>query len=123
MQKEVKKLYRSENNSLVAGVIGGIGEYFDVDPTILRLCFIVLVLLTGIFPGVIAYIIAYFIIPDRPRGISLLKNNPPITTPPPVSKPTPAPSPKPENVEDIETPTIDSLLDERGLDLDDLIDE
>lgn len=156
----MKKLYRSEKDSLVAGIIGGIGEYFDVDPTILRLGFVVLVLLTGVFPGIIAYIIAYFIIPDRPREISILKNNLPIVTPPSPPKPKKEDSSdmpesvmekpdqpvititsskqkpeekkeqKPETDEkieypetEIEAPSIDSLWDERGPDLDDLIEE
>lgn len=62
----MKKLYKSEQDSLVWGILGGIGEYFDIDPTVLRLGYVVLVLITGIFPGIIAYIVAYFIIPERP---------------------------------------------------------
>ena len=53
-----KKLYRSGKNKILAGVIGGIGEYFDVDPVILRLGFVASVILTGVFPGVIFYILA-----------------------------------------------------------------
>ena len=49
----------------MAGVAGGIGEYFDVDPTFVRLALIFLALITAIFPLVIAYIIASLIIPKR----------------------------------------------------------
>jgi len=60
----MKKLYRSRKDSKIAGVCGGIAEYFDVDPTIIRL----LALLTIFFGGggIIAYIIAWIIIPLEP---------------------------------------------------------
>jgi phage shock protein C len=61
-----KKLYKSDKDKVLSGVIGGVGEYFDIDPTILRLAFIVFVVLTGVFPGVVAYIIAALIVPNTP---------------------------------------------------------
>ena len=60
----MKKLRRSSENKVFAGVLGGIGEYFDVDPVLLRVGFIFFVLATGIFPGVIAYILAIFVMPS-----------------------------------------------------------
>ena len=62
---EIKQLYRSKENVKIWGIIGGIGEYFEIDPTILRLGFIILTIATGVFPCIIAYIIAHFIIPKR----------------------------------------------------------
>lgn len=59
----MKKLYRSKSNMAVAGVLGGLGEYFSIDPVVLRVFFVLFVLLTGVFPGVIAYILAILIIP------------------------------------------------------------
>lgn len=61
-----KRLYRSETNKVLAGICGGLGEYFDVDPTVLRLLWLLIVIFTGVFPGIIAYILAIFIIPVRP---------------------------------------------------------
>ena len=58
-----KKLYLSKNDKKLAGVCGGIGEFFEVDPTLIRLAW-VLFALTG--AGVVAYAIAAVIIPDRP---------------------------------------------------------
>jgi len=63
----MKKLYRSRENKIFGGIIGGIGEYFDIDPTILRLFFLFLILITGIIPPIIAYIIALFIVPKKPE--------------------------------------------------------
>ena len=62
-----KKLYRSRENAMLAGVCGGIGEYFDIDPTIVRLAWVVLGFCGGV--GLWAYIIAAVIIPQRPQYI------------------------------------------------------
>jgi phage shock protein C len=61
----MKRLYRSRENKIFGGIIGGIGEYFDIDPTVLRLIFVFIVLATGIMPGIIAYIAALFIVPKK----------------------------------------------------------
>lgn len=62
----MRKLYRSRENKILAGVCGGVGEYFQIDPVIIRLLWIVLSLVWGF--GVILYIIAIFIIPPQPQG-------------------------------------------------------
>ncbi len=62
---ETKKLYRNAKDKMLTGVLSGIGEYFAIDPTLLRLLFVILTVLTGIFPFVIIYIIAAFIIPEK----------------------------------------------------------
>ncbi len=59
-----KKLYLSEFDKKIGGVCGGLGEYFDIDPTIIRIIWIALLLMGG--TGFIAYIIAWIIIPKRP---------------------------------------------------------
>ena len=56
----MKKLYRSDSNRMLAGVCGGLGDYFGIDPTLVRLGW-VLISLMG--PGLIAYLIAACIIP------------------------------------------------------------
>lgn len=55
-----KRLYRSNNSRMLCGVCGGIGEYFGIDPTLVRLAWALLVC-TG--PGILAYFIAAIIIP------------------------------------------------------------
>ncbi|TEU01778.1 PspC domain-containing protein [Candidatus Woesebacteria bacterium] len=60
-----KKFYRSSKNKVLAGIFGGLGEYFDVDPTILRLGWLLVFVSTGIFPGLLAYIIAILIVPIK----------------------------------------------------------
>lgn len=59
-----KKLYRSLDDKKIAGVCGGVGEYFDIDPTIIRLLWIAMTLAFG--GGIVAYIIAWIIVPKVP---------------------------------------------------------
>jgi phage shock protein C len=59
-----KKLYRSCNDRILGGVAGGLGEYLDIDPVLIRLVFI-LALFSGV--GVLAYILAWIIIPEDPK--------------------------------------------------------
>ena len=61
-----KRLHRSNENKVVAGVCGGIAEYFDMDPTLIRLAWILFCALGG--SGVLAYIIAAIIIPEKTAG-------------------------------------------------------
>jgi phage shock protein C len=58
----MKRLYRSKDKK-ISGVCGGIGEYFELDPSLVRLGWIVLTILTGVIPGIIGYIVAAIIIP------------------------------------------------------------
>lgn len=60
-----KKLYRSDTNKVLFGVIGGVGEYFDIDPTILRLGYIILAFMSGFFPALVGYFIAVLIVPRK----------------------------------------------------------
>jgi phage shock protein C len=57
-----RKLYRSNTDKIIAGVCGGLGEYLNVDPTLIRLLF-VLAVLAGFGSGVLLYIIMMVIVP------------------------------------------------------------
>ena len=61
----MKKLTLSETDKKIGGVCGGIAEYFEVDPTIVRLAAIVACLVTGLLPLVIGYLAAWAIIPRK----------------------------------------------------------
>ena len=58
----MKRLYRSKENKKIAGICTGIGDYFDIDPIIIRLLFLVALFLGG---GLIVYIIAWIMIPYK----------------------------------------------------------
>jgi len=62
---QAKRLYRSKKNRVFAGICGGVGEYFDIDPVLIRLIWVLVVIFTGFFPGVLAYIIDIFIVPEK----------------------------------------------------------
>ncbi len=58
-----QKLYRSQTNKVFAGVCGGLAEYFDVDPVVIRVLFVLMVLFGG--TGIVLYIAAIFIVPKK----------------------------------------------------------
>ena len=62
---ETRRLYRSHTNKVLAGVCGGLGEYFGIDPVLIRLFWLLVVIFSGVVPGIIAYIFAIFIVPKR----------------------------------------------------------
>ncbi len=63
MVKRAKRLYRSKKSKILGGVCGGLAEYFNVDPVVIRLLWVVLTLVYGV--GILAYIIAWIIIPEK----------------------------------------------------------
>ena len=65
-----KRLMRSATDSKIAGICGGLAVYLDADPTIIRLVLTLFVLFTGVFPGVVGYLLAWIIIPIAPLAAS-----------------------------------------------------
>ncbi len=63
---KTKKLYLSSSDRRIAGVCGGLGEYFDVDSTLIRLLWVLGSLFTGLILGLIAYVLAVVLIPHDP---------------------------------------------------------
>jgi len=70
-----KRLYRSDTQKIIGGVCGGIGEYFDVDPVLIRIIAVMLAIGPGV--GVLAYIIAWIIIPERPHDLEPVQRDVP----------------------------------------------
>jgi phage shock protein C len=62
-----KRLYRSDKNKILAGIFGGLGDYFGVDPVILRVVYIFIAVFTAFIPGIIVYLFAIVIVPRKPR--------------------------------------------------------
>ncbi|MBP9040565.1 MAG: PspC domain-containing protein [Anaerolineaceae bacterium] len=64
MEGQTKKLYRSRTDRKIAGVCGGLGEYFGIDPTLMRLLFVLGLIFVG--GTLLAYIILMIVIPEEP---------------------------------------------------------
>jgi phage shock protein C len=66
MSDTVKRLYRSREERMLAGVCGGLGSYFAVDPTLVRVLFVLFGLVVG--GGILAYLILWILIPLEPEA-------------------------------------------------------
>lgn len=64
MSTEIRRLYRSRDDRMVGGVCGGLGKYLGVDPTLMRLLFVITALAGG--PGLLAYLIFLIVVPEEP---------------------------------------------------------
>jgi phage shock protein C len=71
----MKKLTRSTSDRWVAGICGGIGEYFEIDPNVIRVLWVIITVLTGFVAGIIIYILLWIILPEqgqaRPVGTTV----------------------------------------------------
>lgn len=72
MENQTKRLYRSKNDRIISGICGGMGIYFDIDPVIFRILFVLLAL-SGV--GVLLYIILIFVIPLEGKTESINTEN------------------------------------------------
>ena len=61
-----RRLTRSNREKMIAGVCGGLAEYLDMDPTVVRVLYVLVSILSAAFPGIIAYIILMFLMPPPP---------------------------------------------------------
>lgn len=63
-----RRLTRSRRHKMIAGVCGGLAEYLDIDPTLMRVLYVIVSLISAAFPGILAYIILMFVMPraDEP---------------------------------------------------------
>ncbi|MEA2561475.1 MAG: phage shock protein [Acidobacteriota bacterium] len=62
-------LYRSRNNKMIAGVCGGIAEWLGWTPTAVRVAYVIISILSVGFPGTVAYIILWLVMPQEPYGV------------------------------------------------------
>ncbi|MCO4292491.1 PspC domain-containing protein [Solitalea sp. MAHUQ-68] len=62
-----KRLYKNPDNKVIGGVCSGLGEYFNMDPTIVRIIF--LILFFGLGTGVLIYLILWVVMPDKPKYV------------------------------------------------------
>jgi phage shock protein C len=72
-----KRLMRSSRDKKIAGVCGGLAEYFDIDPTIIRVLWLLAIFLGG--TGVLAYIILWIVLPVAPHTVPVAVSTGPVT--------------------------------------------
>ncbi len=60
----MKKLMRSRKDKMIAGVCGGIADYFNMDPTLVRIIYVLVSIFSIAFPGILVYIILWLVIPE-----------------------------------------------------------
>jgi phage shock protein C len=64
-----RRVHRSLIDSKIAGVCGGLAEYFDMDPTLVRLLWVIVTVFTGFVPGIFVYLLAWIIMPVAPIAV------------------------------------------------------
>jgi len=82
MSQPEKHLYRSRSNRVIAGVCGGLAEFFSLDATLVRLAF-VLGIIFGLGSLLVVYVIMLFVVPEEPLSVA------PVPPPPAPAEPTP----------------------------------
>jgi len=68
MPRERKRLYKSESDRKITGVLGGVSDYMGIDPSLVRIAYVILTILTGFVPGVFLYLLMAFIVPAEPEA-------------------------------------------------------
>lgn len=68
MPRERKRLYRSDSDRMLTGVLGGLADYFGLEPSLLRIVYVVLTALTGFVPGLVTYVVMAIIVPLAPEA-------------------------------------------------------
>lgn len=63
MSSPTRPLHRSTKNRMIAGVLGGFAEYFDLDPTLVRVGYVVASIVSVAFPGILVYLVLWMVIP------------------------------------------------------------
>jgi len=75
-----KKLMRSRTDRKIAGVCAGLAQYLDHDTSLVRILWFFVGIVSGIFPGIIAYILAWIIIPEEPLRLPVAASQQPVTS-------------------------------------------
>lgn len=84
------RLYRSRDDRIVGGVCSGLADRFDLDPSLVRILWVVLTLLTGFVPGAVLYLVMLIVVPEEPLGDAAFG-----TSSPPGTEPAPWPATPP----------------------------
>ena len=74
-----KRLVRSRTDRKVGGVCAGLGQYLDLDISLIRILWFIVAFFSGIFPGLVAYVIAWIVIPEEPLFLPVATTQQPVT--------------------------------------------
>ncbi len=69
MTGSTQPLHRSTSNRIIAGVLGGLAEYFDLDPTLARVLYVFVSIVSAGFPGILVYLVLWLLIPEERGGV------------------------------------------------------
>jgi phage shock protein C len=75
-----KKLMRSRSDRKIGGVCAGLAQYLDLDTSLVRILWFFITLACGIFPGFVAYVLAWIIIPEEPYLLPVAQSQQPVTS-------------------------------------------
>ena len=62
-----KKLYKNTEKKVLTGLLAGVGDFFNIDPNIVRMIFLLFVIVTGFVPGLVIYVVIALIVPKKPN--------------------------------------------------------
>ncbi len=69
MAEQPKRLYRSRSDRQLRGVLGGVAEYTKLDPSFVRIAYVIITIFTGFVPGILLYLVMAFVVPLEPKGM------------------------------------------------------
>lgn len=68
MTSLTRPLQRSRGNRVIAGVVGGLADYFGLDPTLARVLYVLVSIVSAAFPGILVYVILWMLVPEEGGG-------------------------------------------------------
>ena len=68
MAERPKRMYRSRSDRKLVGVLGGVADYTGLDPSLVRIVYLIITILTGFVPGVFLYLVMALVVPMEPEG-------------------------------------------------------
>lgn len=114
---EPRRLYKDRDNAMIAGIAAGIADYFDLDPTLVRIAFVLLAVFGG--SGLIIYLVLLFVVPDKPAAAATVAE--PVA---PLEAPAPPPvDEKPVEIADDPEESADAANEDIDLGSEDLLRE
>ncbi len=63
-----KRMHRSRSDKRLLGVLGGVADYTGLDPSLIRIVYVIVTILTGFFPGILLYLVMALVVPREPKG-------------------------------------------------------